>query len=153
MARNHIPSDIRELEGNPSKREIPEEIEIEVGSFKPPEILDKIGRKYWKKYSRLLHQMGKYTQFNEIVLENLCMAVSARNRAFEAIAKVNKSMLQVVDRFDGGQEIKESEPAKILRHWTQIVERIASDCGMTPGKSAGVYKPRRDEDPMDGMLD
>jgi phage terminase small subunit len=151
MGANKKPSEVRELEGDLGKRGILVEAEIEPGSMEPPEFLDKIGRKYWRKYAPLMAQLGKFTRYNELVLENLCIAVSARNKMYYEIVNINKSMLQVKNNY-GEAELAESDPAKMLRHWTQIVQKIANDCEMTPGRMAGTYKPKK-TDAMDEMMD
>ena len=152
MGRDTKSNDVRELEGDLGKRGIPEEAEIPVGSSEPPEFLDKIGRKYWRKYARILSAIGKFTEANEVVLENFCMAVSARNKMYGEITKNNQSMLQVKNNY-GEQELAESEPAKMLRHWIDKVEKISYDMCLTQSRMGGTYKPKRKTDAMEELLD
>ena len=114
--------------------------------------MDKIGRKYWRKYARILSAIGKFTEANEVVLENFCMAVSARNKMYGEITKNNQSMLQVKNNY-GEQELAESEPAKMLRHWIDKVEKISYDMCLTQSRMGGTYKPKRKTDAMEELLD
>lgn len=150
MAGKRKSSDQRELEGNRSKRKIPEEIEIDDACIKPPWGISKGAKNYWEKYAPLLIKVGKLTMLNEQSFKQLCVLWAKVDTINKMLDFEFPSLLQESNNY-GEIELKENEYSKMLRHYMASARQYEKDFGLTPDKAAGVYKPKKKE--KDGFFE
>ena len=132
-------------EGNPGKRPIPDEIEIEPGSKRPPLEINKSAREYWRKYSPILVKMGKLTVLNEQSFKKLCVLWAKIDAINKILDSQFKSLLQESNRF-GETVLTEHEYSKMLRLYVGISRQYEKDFGLTPDKMGGSYKLKNDDE-------
>lgn len=132
-------------EGNPGKRPIPEEVEVEIGSIKPPKEINKAAKEYWKKYSPEMRRIGKLTILNEQSFKKLCILWSKIDAINQILDTQFTSLLQETSKF-GETELKENEYSKMLRMYVGISRQYEKDFGLTPDRMPGVYKSKKDDE-------
>jgi len=150
MAGKRKASDQRKLEGNRSRRKIPEEIEIDAACLEPPKEISKAAKDYWKRYAPELIKVGKLTILNEQSFKKLCIYWAKIDAANKMLDGSFKSLMQVTNVF-GEEELKENEYSRLLRYYTALARQYEKDFGLTPDKAAGVYKPKKKE--KDGFFE
>jgi len=146
----------KDLEGNRSKRLIPSELGIEIPKRCPSTFTPSM-RKVWKRIAPQLIKVGKLTKLNVDGFTELCYLIITINEIREFIEDNNRSRLQEKKwtDFKGTDHIdlKESAYSKMYRDYSKQLLSYLSKYGLTPDKMAGSYKPKKKEDPMEGMLD
>jgi phage terminase small subunit len=145
----------KELEGNPGKRKIQQEIEIELASLRAPSILNKQAKGYWKEYAPLLRKIGSLTRLNVPTFIEYCR-IRARLDQIHGMVDLHPSMLEETKWIDSsGQEnikFKEAEYFKMVRKLSGDSLKYEKALKMTPDKMAGVYKPAPDTTPEEDFL-
>ena len=81
------PTKLRELEGNPGKRTLPEEVESEPGIPARPTFLKGAAKKEWERIAPELYKLGLLSKVDRAALAAYCQAYG---RCDEAERKVKK---------------------------------------------------------------
>ena len=157
MGRNKISGNIKNLRGNPGKRNEPDEIEVDSPSLRCPSKLSKQEKKYWKRWAHPLIEAGKLTvltipSFISLIkmtvrLDQINEFISGNDEKCETCGRQNNRSLLQENRFvdSSGQEhstFKESAYSKLSRDLTKEVHRLEKAWGLTADSAAGVFKPK-----------
>ncbi len=155
---NKTPTVLSKLRGNPSKRPLPKnEIFPKIASSipEPPEHLDIVGKKYWRRYAAVLYPLGLLTVADEISLEFQCDRVSQwwKNRKWR---NAKGSVYFQID--DAGRTIAYKAYPQIADYNNLLrqIDKWHTEFGMTPASRArmGTGHPNeKPTEPLDAFLE
>lgn len=106
----------------------------------PPEILGKGGKKYWKKYAKILHDKGMLAETDLDILSQYCMNLQI---AEHAATKLSEDLVE--DQVNkGGHEYKaKSKYLSIFNEATDRALKIGKEFGFTPLSRKNIPAPKQ----------
>lgn len=130
---NPKPAPLRVLEGNPSKRRIPDEPEAERGPCDAPQHLVTEARAVWQRLAPELEAKGLLAPRYMEAFEVFCNATVAYRRAATLVARAGP----VIER-DG---IVVSNPAsREFARYASLMRAFGSDFGLTPAAVTAIAR-------------
>src|SRR5678815_3225521 len=127
------PSGIRVLEGNPSKRPLPEnEPRPLTAEPEMPAYLDREARREWKRLVPILLSMRVLTVADGMSLASLCQAYSMLVQAHHAMQQATKAGGSGLLVKAPSGYIQQSPLIGIINSQVEIINRISREFGLTP---------------------
>ena len=129
------PTQMKIIEGNPSRRPLPKnepEPDVSVKVPKPPKYLSKTAKKEWKVIAERLHRLGLLT---EIDLSALAIYCQAYGRSVDAENELQKSTMIITT--DKGNDIQ-NPLIGIINRSAEIAHKFLTEFGMTPSSRTKV---------------
>jgi len=146
LGRSKTPINKRKLRGNPGKRDLPVETEVDSAPMRCPIGLSKPEKKYWHIWAPSLIAAGKLTILTVPSLVTLIQMKVRLDEVNRFIRENNNSLLQESIFIDGSgaqhSTFRESAYSKLSRDLTTAVHRLQKSWGLTADSAIGVFKPR-----------
>lgn len=144
MARNKKPESEKRASGNPGKRKIAPEPEVDIiVDATPPDGMDEKQTQYWNEYAPLMIQAGLLTQLNRSDLRRLCSFEVALDSVLEFLAQSVTSMVQEKKNYHGDVvDLVESTYSKIARNYAATIRTLKADLKLRTDKMPGTFKPK-----------
>lgn len=147
MGRPKLTEEQKRLRGNPGKRDIPEEHEVEQASLRCPRGLSKEEKKYWKLWAPPLAEVGKLTVITVPSFLDLIKKQVRLDDVEKFIMENNRSYIQEDAYIDPtGKEckkFKESAYAKMARDLSALLQKLKKTWGLTPDSAGGLFKMKK----------
>lgn len=171
--RKPKPTRLKQLEGNPGKRELSEkEPEPQLGIPSCPAFIKGAGRKEWKRITGELYTLGLLTSIDRAALAGYCLAwgqleeveqeLGRMKKAYRDLARLKKRNKSLDIQASNGMIRMTShgnavmEPLLFIRKQAiETMHKFLVEFGMTPASRSRieVEKPRKYEDPTEAFLD
>lgn len=166
MGRNRLTTEQKQLRGNPGKREIEPETEIDV-PIRCPMGLSKGEKKYWYMWSPALVEAGRLTMLTipsfldlikmKVRLDLVNEFIEGNTEKCEMCGKQNnRSLLQETKFVDGAgvehSSFRESAYSKLSRDLTLSVYRLEKAWGLTADSAAGIFTKKKKKSPEEEFL-
>ena len=148
--RKPKPTAIKELEGNPGKRELNQnEPKPKKNAPKCPAWLDAEAKKEWKRVSKQLEEIGVLTEVDMAAFAGYCEAYSRWKDAEEFISK-HGTIFKTPSGY--WQQVPH---VSIAQTYLKIVIKFCEQFGMTPSSRSRIVAEKNGadtDDPMEMML-
>lgn len=152
------PTKLKEFEGNPGKRKLPEneaEPRIDEQCPPPPEHLPEVGKMAWKAIARELHAIGLLTSVDYHALEQYCSAYAYwRFNQAELHARMDEAgtMISAVKDEQGNLRYEAPMPeASLMLKFGAELNRWSKVLGLGPAYRVALTTGHGDE-PVDDPL-
>lgn len=130
------PTKLKVVTGNPGKQKLPEnepEPEVTEKPLPAPRELDKVGKKEWRRISKLLHSLGLLTKIDRTGLMAYCVHYSTW---IDALQNIQKSGAVVKAPKTGF--LMQSVYLQIANKAQGEMRKWLCEFGMTPSSRAGL---------------
>lgn len=147
--RKPIPTAIKELEGNPGKRQLNQnEPQPKKKAPKCPVWLEAEAKKEWKRTARQLEELGILTEVDMAAFAGYCQAFARWKEAEEFISK-HGTIVKTPSGY--WQQVPQ---VSIAQTYLKIMSRFCEQFGLTPSARSRIVtdKPVNQDDPMELML-
>lgn len=148
------PVALRVIDGNPSKRPLPNTPEPSTSDEvpAPPKHLGTEARRFWRKVAPELHRLGMLTEVDLAAFERLSESYGLAVQAMKDIKKNGPIEVASVFRKDGevsGERRQKNPAIQVWRDSTTLFKALAAEFGITPATRARFNVP----DDADGSGD
>lgn len=147
--RKPIPTAIKELEGNPGKRELNQyEPRPEKKAPKCPTWLETEAKKEWRRTAKLLEELGVLTEVDMAAFAGYCQAYARWREAEEFISK-HGTIVKTPSGY--WQQVPQ---VSIAQTYLKIMNRFCEQFGLTPSARSRIVADKSvdTDDPMEFML-
>jgi P27 family predicted phage terminase small subunit len=148
--RKPIPTAIKELEGNPGKRELNKyEPKPEKKAPKCPGWLEPEAKKEWKRTAKQLEELGILTEVDMAAFAGYCQAYARWREAEEFISK-HGTIVKTPSGY--WQQVPQ---VSIAQTYLKIMNRFCEQFGLTPSARSRIVADSRgvaEDDPMEVIL-
>lgn len=143
----------KRLSGNPGKRKILDDVEIEIISeTTPPEGMGAAQVAYWGKYAPYMVKNNLLNSLNFCDVRRLCYFESALDSVLEFLAINVASMVQEKKNYHGDVvDLVESTYSKIARNYAAVISRLKADLRLRTDKFPVVPTKKR-KSKFEGLL-
>lgn len=144
MGRNIKSEAEKRLKGNPGKRKISQEVDVDlITDATPPRGMNKRQKEYWAMYAPHMIRAGLLTDLNKTDLMKLCFYESQLDAVNKALSSNFKSMLQEKKNYHGDAvDIVESVYSKLSRNYIATIRILKADLRLRTDKQAGTFRPK-----------
>lgn len=149
MARPKKPTNLKVLEGNPGKRDLPKnEVKPKPVANKCPNWMSDEAKEIWAEYAPKLERLGLFTEVDGMDFQNLCIAAADVRRHTETLMSGEYT-------FTTPQGYISPVPEVGMRNKAiTMVTTLSAKFGMSPSDRAGLVipEPEKDKSKMGGLL-
>jgi P27 family predicted phage terminase small subunit len=149
MARPKKPTNLKVLEGNPGKRDIPKnEVKPKPVANKCPSWLPDEAKAIWAEYAPKLERLGLFTEVDGIDFQNLCISAAEVRMHTEALMQ-NGYTTETPQGF-----IVQRPEVAMRNKAILMVTTLSAKFGMSPSDRAGLTIPEQEKgkSKMSGLL-
>ena len=143
----------KRLSGNPGKRSIENDFEIEpIEDASPPCGMNDDQKKYWNLYAPHMIKNRLLTSLNRIDLQNLCFFEEQRDKIQGLLMLEGASLLQEKKNYHGDVvDLVEGVYSKLLRNYTATIRVLKADLKLRTDKAHISPVPRL-KNKFEGLL-
>jgi hypothetical protein len=135
----------KKLAGNPGRRQVRDDIEVQaIADPSPPPGMDENQAAYWHLYAPYMVKNGLLTDLNRKDLERLCMVECKADQIFRDMAVGELPEYQEKKNYHGeAVDIVESIYSKHFRHFCTIIRTLKADLRIRTDKLNAVIKKEK----------
>jgi hypothetical protein len=149
MGANRKSSAEKIAAGNPGKRKLPAETDVQViTSARAPAGMGNAEKRYWHRYAKPMIDAGMLTELNVSDLTRLCKFEATLDSMLELMANTVGSMVQEKKNYHGEVvDLVESTYSKIARNYAATIRNLKADLKLRTDKMAGSFTPKQKSKP------
>ena len=144
--RKPKPTNLKILEGNPSKRPLPtNEVKPKRKAPRCPQWLEEDAKKEWKRMGKILEQMGLLTDMDMTAFAGYCQAYARWKEAEEFITQ-HGTMIRTPNGY-----LQQVPQVSIAQTNLKIMLKFCEQFGLTPSARSRIVAGEGTVDPADEM--
>lgn len=148
------PTRLKVLEGNPGRRDLPDdEPHLPASGIAPPDELEPAARRSWEQLVPHLERVGLLSIVDELTLAGLCTIRARLLYIWKRLrAKSRSDLLEHYTTVEGEPRVRAHPYTVMERQYLEIWRKYASEFGLSPRGRVGLQVGKRDSDDGEDLL-